>query len=111
MANVTLMRGSDADLALLDDATVDLVLACDVLPYIVACGEETVARVIGQAARVLRAGGHLAILNHAYRGTPERDLADVKRHGASVGLDAVIEGESAFDLWDGRAYVLVRPRW
>jgi SAM-dependent methyltransferase len=107
--NVRLVAARADDLGFQPDASIDVVLACDVLPYVVPCGDGAVAAVLGEAMRVLRPGGRVAILNYSYRGSPEQDLADVRRHASAVGLEPAVEGVAAFEHWDGKAYVLVKP--
>jgi ubiquinone/menaquinone biosynthesis C-methylase UbiE len=85
----------------------DLILAVDSFPYLVQEGvaEDHVA----DAARVLRPGGTLAILNLSYRGL-EPDEANARRWAATYDLDLTCKGEQPFRIWDGRAFLLVKPR-
>ena len=57
LPNVTLVRSSGRDLAAAADATIDLVLAADVFPYLVQTGVELVDRHFDEAARVLKPAG------------------------------------------------------
>ena len=85
----------------------DLILAVDSFPYLVQAGvaEDHAA----DAARLLRGGGTLAIINLSYRGL-EPDRADARRWAGANGLTLVCDGEQPFRIWDGRAFLLVKPR-
>ena len=98
------------DLATLPPAAFDLVLAVDSFPYIIQAGEEVVARHLEGAARTLRPGGALAILNMSYRQNAEADIADATDWAARYGLRLILAGETPFALWDGTAFVLRRPQ-
>ncbi len=87
----------------------DLVLAVDSFPYIVQIGDALAQGHISGAARVLRPGGALAILNLSYRADPARDEADLARWSAVAGLHGSCAGTTPFRLWDGTTYVLRRP--
>jgi SAM-dependent methyltransferase len=89
------------------DASFDLVLAVDSFPYIVQAGGSVADRHLADAARVLRRGGALAILNLSYRDDPALDRADVARW-ASKGWCLASNGISPFALWDGTAFLLRR---
>lgn len=97
--------GTGRDLAGVGDASVDLVLAADVFPYLVEAG--LAGRHVAEAARVLRPGGTLVILNYSYRGDPARDRADL---AAAAGAALTLEraGDRPFRLWDAAAYALRR---
>lgn len=87
----------------------DLVLAVDSFPYIVQNGEETVRRHVAGAARALRPGGTLCILNWSYRGDPALDRAEAAGWARASGLEIGLDGVCPFRLWDGRAYTMRRP--
>jgi len=91
----------------LPDESFDLVLAVDSVPYLVQAGVAEAH--VADAARVLRPGGALAILNLSYRGL-DADQADACRWAALHGLALTCEGEQPFRVWDGRAFLLVKPR-
>ncbi len=91
----------------LPERAFDLILAVDSFPYLVQAG--VADRHVADAARVLRPGGTLAILNLSYRG-PEADRAEARRWAEAYGLPLECGGEQPFRLWDGRVFLLVRPR-
>ena len=108
VANVTVRRTSGEDLDGLQAVGFDLVLAIDSFPYIVQTGASTALRHVQGAARALRAGGALCILNLSYRGDAALDRADAARWAAATGMRVVREGGAPFRLWDGTAFVLGR---
>lgn len=89
------------DLSRFPAARFDLVLAVDVYPYVVQAGGDLPARSIAEAARVLRPGGRLAILNYAYRGDPQADRREIADLGARTGLRLRAFETGAFRDWDG----------
>lgn len=106
--NAWILRGSGRDLAAFADRCFDLVLAADVFPYLVQAGMPLAARHIAEAARVLRPGGRLAILNFSYR-CPTADRGDLMRLAREAGLAIESVAEQPFALWDATAFVLRRP--
>ena len=108
MANVRVRRTGGEDLDGLEAGAFDLVLAIDSFPYIVQTGAETALRHVRGAARALRPGGALCILNLSYRGDPAADRADVEAWSAATGMAVREAGGRPFRLWDGAAFVLVR---
>ena len=97
-------RGTDLDF--LPQAALDLVLATDSFPYIVQSG--LALRHVQGAARALRPGGALVILNLSYRGDDALDRTDATGWAAATGMHLVHPGHRPFRLWDGAAYVFVR---
>jgi SAM-dependent methyltransferase len=97
------------DLAALGDASFDLVLAVDSFPYLLQAGAAVADRHLADAARVLRPGGALAVLNLSYRGDPGADRADAARWAAAGGWTLAVDGAAPFALWDGAAFLLRRP--
>ena len=84
----------------------DLVLAVDSFPYLVQAGLADAH--VCKAARVLRPGGALVILNLSYG---EADQARANRaRGWASACEMQLETCAArpFTLWDGEAYVLRR---
>src|SRR5919199_2190530 len=79
LANVRLRRCSGRDLAPFRADAFDLVLAADSFPYLVQAGTAMAERHVHEAARVLRPGGTLLILNFSYCGDLETDRRDIDR--------------------------------
>jgi SAM-dependent methyltransferase len=95
---------SGRDLAGIADAVFELVLAVDVFPYLVQAGLD--GAMLAEAARVLRPGGQLAILNYAYG---EGNGAErLESHASRAGLDLLEAGTRPLALWDGVAFRLSR---
>jgi SAM-dependent methyltransferase len=110
LANVRLMRGSGRDLAPVDAGSVDLVIAADVFPYLVQSELLLAETHVRGAARVLRPGGSLVILNFSYRGELERDRADVARFASAAGFEVARNGEAPLSVWDGAVFQLDKGR-
>lgn len=104
--NVRFAVGTGRDLDGIAAASLDLVLAADVFPYLVEAGlaEDHVA----EMARVLRPGGVGVILNYSYRGDPARDGRDLAAAAARHGFSLERAGERPFRLWDAAAFLLRR---
>jgi SAM-dependent methyltransferase len=90
-------------------ASFDLILAVDSFPYLVQAGGNVAERHVADAARLLRPGGALAILNLSYRGDDEADRADVASWAALHKLTVTSCGNHPFRLWDATAFVLRKP--
>jgi SAM-dependent methyltransferase len=97
---------SGADLAGLPDSAYDLVLAVDTFPYLMQAGLTIAERHVCDAARLLRPGGYLAVLNLSYGRGLEVDRADAARWAAAYGLALLENGGTPFRLWDGAAFLL-----
>jgi SAM-dependent methyltransferase len=110
LGNVSFQRSSGRDLSLFPDGAFDLVLAVDCFPYLVQSGMGLVETHLAEAARVLRLGGDLVILNFSYRGDPARDRADVARLVTACGFEVVRDASRPFTLWDGLAFHLKAAR-
>ena len=108
LPNVTLVRSSGRDLAAAADATIDLVLAADVFPYLVQTGVELVDRHFDEAARVLKPAGHLLILNFSYRGDLRQDRSDIAGLAARRGFELRRSASQDFTLWDAATFLLRR---
>jgi len=91
-------------------AAFDLVLAVDSFPYLFQAGVAE-AHVTG-AARVLRPGGALVILNLSYAPDPAADIRQAAGWAAAAGLRMEQDGICPFTSWDGMAFVfrLARTR-
>jgi ubiquinone/menaquinone biosynthesis C-methylase UbiE len=109
LTNVTLVRGSGESLAVFDDDSFDLVLAIDVFPYLVACGGELPARHVSGAARILKRGGSLVVMNYSYRGDDGLDRREVAQLARNNGLSVRQDGRRDLRLWDGLAFHLAKP--
>ena len=109
LANVSLRVSSGRDLSEFGAEDFDLIVAADVFPYLVQVGPEVVAAHIRDAARVLRPGGSLVILNLSYRDDPARDLAEVQDLAREAGLILVRPGVRPFELWDATVFHLAKP--
>ena len=109
LENVEFRITSGMDLAQFADAGFDCMLAVDAFPYLVVAGNDLAERHFAEAARVLKPGGELVILNYSYRDSLERDRADVERLGHAAGLETILAGARPFGCWDGTAYRLAKP--
>lgn len=106
---VVFVRTSGRDLTAFGDDTFDLVLACDVFPYLVEAGPGAARGLVREIARVLRPGGEAAVLNLSYRGDEARDRDDAAAWSAAAGLVPVGKPERPFALWDGMAWRWRKP--
>ncbi len=109
LANVAFERCGGRDLAGFRDQSFDLVLAVDSFPYLVAAGPEIAPQHLRDAARVLRPGGAVVILNFSYRGDEEADRHDIERLAGVNGLSIGRAGTRDFTLWDGLTFLLTLP--
>lgn len=107
-AHVRFEQTGGEDLAALPEQAFDLVLAIDSFPYIVQAGDAVAERHVADAARILRPGGALCILNLSYRNDDAQDLADATRWAGAHGFRIDIADVRPFTLWDGTAHVLQR---
>jgi SAM-dependent methyltransferase len=98
---------SGHDLLALGGASFDLVLAVDVFPYLVQAGLDLAKRHVAEAARILRPGGSIVILNFSYRGEAA-DRSDLARMAERAGLAMLRNGTRELSLWDGLAFWLRR---
>ena len=106
LANVRLLVTSGRDLSPFADGSFDLVFAVDSFPYLVQSGMALAERHLRGAARVLRPGGDVLILNFSYRGNLDADRADLARMAAETGFSVRRNGMRDFTLWDGAAFHL-----
>jgi SAM-dependent methyltransferase len=109
LPNVRLLPTSGRDLAGFGCGSFDLVLAVDTMPYLYRTDPQMVETHVVDAARILRPGGDLVILNLSYRGDLELDRRDAARLAQQTGLEALRNGTSDLTLWDGRTFHLRRP--
>jgi predicted TPR repeat methyltransferase len=108
--NVRVAHTSGRDLSSFETASRELVLAIDSFPYVVAAGPALVDTIVAEAARVLVAGGHLAIFNFSYREELATDQAEVSELAARHDFRIEVCGEQPFRLWNGRLYLLRAAR-
>jgi SAM-dependent methyltransferase len=109
LPNVSFEQCNGRDLAAFGDGSFDLVLAVDSFPYLFAADPAIVAEHVRGAARLLRPGGALVILNFSYRGDDAADRSDVERLAFANGFTIRRAGSRDFTLWDGLAFLLVLP--
>ena len=108
-ANVRLAVSSGEDLGAIADASVDIVLAADVFPYLVQVDLALAATHVREAARVLRPGGALLILNFSYRGDAARDAQDLSAMLAAADLRPAALPAFVLTHWDATPFLGRRP--
>lgn len=108
--NLLFVRQRGHDLACLRDEVADLVLAVDVMPYLVDGGSGLAGRHMEEARRVLKPGGQLIVMNWSYRGDRGHDRAEAAKLARLAGLTPGTPfGEAVFSAWDGLVYCFSRP--
>ncbi len=111
LANLHFAVGSGRDLAAFPDDRFDLVFAVDSFPYLQQAGPGLVAAHFAEAARVLKPGGDLAILNFSYTGDLDDDRAGFADLCDRFGFLVEAAGVRPFTLWDGAAFLARLPRY
>jgi SAM-dependent methyltransferase len=106
LANVVFACCSGCDLAFVAAGAIDLVLAVDSFPYLVAADPTLAADHMAEAAHVLRPGGSLLILNYSYGGDLAADRREVTRLAAVHGLRLQRATTRDFMLSDGATFLL-----
>jgi SAM-dependent methyltransferase len=106
LPNVRVSACSGRDLAPFGDASLDLVYAVDSFPYIHQAG--LAAHHVAEAARVLRPGGDLVIVNFAYGRSLSADRREVSGLARRFGFRVRVNGAAPFRLWDARVFHLRR---
>jgi SAM-dependent methyltransferase len=109
LANVRLAVSTGRDLAPIRDDSIDLILAADVFPYLVQVDLDLVAHHLREAARVLRRGGAMLILNFSYRGDAARDAQDLRAMLAQTCLRQAELAARPLAHWDAAAFLLRKP--
>jgi SAM-dependent methyltransferase len=109
LANVRFAVASGRGFPDLADESFDLVIAVDTFPYIVQAGPGLVRTHVAEAARLLRPGGALLILNFSYRGDPAADAAEMASLAAEAGLALERSGTRDCAAWDGITFLLRKP--
>jgi len=100
LGNVALSVTSGRDLAQFPTESFDFVYGADAFPYIYHAGPDLAALHVGEAARLLRPGGHLVILNYSYRDDVKEDRREMAHLCASCGFELLVEGRQPLQLWD-----------
>jgi SAM-dependent methyltransferase len=108
LSNVDIRLTSGMGLEQFPGRAFDCVIAVDTFPYLVAAGGDLAEHHVAGAARVLKPGGDLVILNFSYRGSLARDRADVRELAQLCALTVLVDGEHPFTRWDGTAFHLKR---
>ena len=98
--------GNGRGLDQIADTAIDLMLAADSFPYLVASG--LIEPHMAEAGRVLRPGGSLVVFNWSYRGDVEADAVDAVRLAAAYGFEVARSAEYPFAIWDAAGFQLVR---
>lgn len=106
LSNVRFALASGHDLAGIANASIDLLLAVDSLPYM--AGTPLLDGLFAEAARVLRREGDLLVFNWSYRGNDAEDIAEAHACAAAHGFEVVRAGERPFTIWDGVGFHLRR---
>jgi SAM-dependent methyltransferase len=109
LANVAFEQCGGRDLSGFLARSFDLVLAVDSFPYLFAADPEIVVRHLRDAARVLRPGGTVVILNLSYRSDEEADRRDIERLAGINRFTIRRSGTRDFTLWDGLTFLLTLP--
>lgn len=110
LANVRLLETSGRDLSGFADGAFDAVIAVDSFPYLYQAGGPSFASaILGEAARVIRPGGDIVVLNLSYRGDSNLDGFDARRMGIKAGLELRRAGTADLRNWDGRTFHWRKP--
>jgi SAM-dependent methyltransferase len=108
LPNVKLQLCEGRDLSAFGDQSLDLVLAVDSFPCMVAVNVAIAERHIKDAARLLRSRGTLLILNYSYRSDIEVDRQDMAALASMNGFVLRRFGTRDLILWDGVTFLLTR---
>jgi SAM-dependent methyltransferase len=108
LSNVTFAVTSGDDLGDHSDGSLDLVLAVDSFPYIVATRPGLAELHIKESGRALAPGGSLAIFNFAYDEDFGSSRDGLRRVGDEVGLSLVAAEPNPLRSWDGSFFQLLK---
>jgi SAM-dependent methyltransferase len=103
-----LIRSSGQGLECLAEQSADLIFAVDTFPYLVLSG--LARHHLAEAARVLRPGGALLILNYSYRADDGLDRAEIAACAPTCRFQVARNGTRDFTTWDGLTFLL-RKTW
>jgi ubiquinone/menaquinone biosynthesis C-methylase UbiE len=109
LPNAAFLQSDGRNLATIASGCLDLVLAIDSFPYVVACGERATQALLSEIARVLRLGGDVLIANFSYRGDIARDRAELLSDAQAAGLVEKRHHPRPFRSWDGVVFQLGKP--
>jgi predicted TPR repeat methyltransferase len=108
LPNVTFSVTSGIDLRERAEGSLDLVLAVDSLPYIVATDARLAELHIKESARVLAPEGSLAIFNFSYNEDFGASRERLRRISGEVGLSLIAADPRPLRSWDGSFFHLRR---
>lgn len=103
---VSLRAGDGRGLERLEATPFELVVACDVFPYVVTAGAAAVRDLLRAMSRSLVETGAVAVLNYSYRGDRARDRAEIELCACDAELTIVRASVGDFRHWDGETYIL-----
>jgi SAM-dependent methyltransferase len=104
--DVRYLIGNGRGLDGIPDASIDLMLAVDSFPYLVAAG--LVEAHVAETARVLRRGGSLIVFNWSYRRDVRADVEEASRLAERHGFEVRRSAEYPFAIWDAAGFQLLR---
>lgn len=105
---VTCFATNGLDLREIPDASFDLVLAVDSMPYVVAGGPQLIDTHFAEFARVLRPSGEIVIVGYSYRKNSELDRDEVAHLASRHRFRVLEDGTSCSLAWNGLVFRLAR---
>ena len=108
--NLSVIKGDGYGLGDFQDETFDLAVAVDSFPYLRQSGYALVERFFAESVRILKPGGQLVILNYSYSDDTEGDAREVQTLARSNRMNLAVVGDRPFQLWDGLAFLAIKPR-
>jgi ubiquinone/menaquinone biosynthesis C-methylase UbiE len=106
--SVRYMVGDGRGLDQFASTSLDLVIAADSFPYLVAA--KLIETHMAAFARVLRPGGALIVFNWSYRGDPAQDAREAAALAEAHGFTLSRSAEQPFAIWDAAGFMLVRDQ-